>query len=194
MSCLADCRAATEADFDQQPLYAWIIQVSGGHGVNRQQWKDLLEGIGFLAIIASLVFVGLETRNGANQTLLNTQAMEISAYQELTNSISEMNSLSLQSEHAANVMANIFDTPSSEDFVKFAVLINRLRHGDMAYFMYEKGVIDEDRLRSTLMPLPLHGTENREFWRANKRSFVKSYQDYIDRLIEEDVFSSPELQ
>lgn len=153
--------------------------------MNRQQWKDLLEGIGFLAIIASLVFVGIETRNGANQTFLNTQAMEISAYQELTNNISEMNSLAFQSEHAASVMANIFDVSDAEEFMKFSVFITRLRHGDMAYFMYQKGVIDEDRLLSTLRPLPLHGTRGRQFWETNRVSFVKPYQDYIDQLIAE---------
>lgn len=162
--------------------------------MNRQQWKDLLEGIGFLAIIASLIFVGIETRNGAQQTLLNTQALEISAYQELTNNISEMNALALQSEHGATVIADVFNVSSAENFMRFTVLINRLRHGDMAYFMYERGVIDEDRLRSTLQPLPLRSAENREFWQANKKSFVKPYQDYIDRLIEEDFFSRTELR
>lgn len=161
--------------------------------MNRQQWKDLLEGIGFLAIIASLVFVGLETRNGANQTTLNTQAMEISAYQELTNNISDMNALAFQSEHSATVMANVFDVPSAEEFMTFTVLINRLRHGDMAYFMYQKGVIDEDRLLSTLRPLPLGGAEGRAFWQANKVSFVRPYQDYIDRLIEEGFFGPAAL-
>lgn len=154
--------------------------------MNRQLWKDLLEGIGFLAIIASLVFVGIETRNGANQTLLNTQAMEISAYQELTNNISEMNSLALQSEHSATIMASVFDVSDADEFMKFTVLINRVRHGDMAYFMYQKGVIDEDRPRSTLRPLPLHSENGRAFWHANKYAFVKPYQDYIDRLLEEN--------
>ena len=154
--------------------------------MNRQQWKDLFEGIGFLAIIASLIFVGIETRNGADQIFLNTQAMEISAYQELTNNISDMNSLAFQSEHAAGVMANIFDVVDSESFMRFSVLITRLRHGDMAYFMYQKGVIDEDRLLSTLRPLPLQSTSGQNFWKANKYAFVKSYQDYIEQLIEDD--------
>jgi len=162
--------------------------------MNRQQWKDLLEGIGFLAIIASLIFVGIETRNGAQQTLLNTQAMEISAYQELTNNISEMNALAFQSEHAAEVMARIFDIPDSDEWMRFSVHINRLRHGDMAFFMYEKGVIDEDRLLSTLRPLPLQSAGGREFWETNKISFVKPYQDYIDQLIAEDFWTPAELR
>ena len=43
--------------------------------MDRQQLKDILEGIGFAAVIASLVFVGIETRNSSQQTALNTQVL-----------------------------------------------------------------------------------------------------------------------
>ncbi len=55
----------------------------------------------------------------------------------------------------------------------------------MAYFMYERGVIDEDRLRSTLRPLPLSGETGIEFWNRNKFVFVERYKQYVDALIEE---------
>ena len=58
--------------------------------MTRVQLKDLLEGIGFVAIIASLVFVGIETRNSTRQAVLTTQTLEISAYQELMDNISEL--------------------------------------------------------------------------------------------------------
>ena len=63
--------------------------------MNRQQWKDLLEGIGFIAIIASLVFVVIETRNGTRQAALSIRALEIAAYQELMSNIDEIKALSL---------------------------------------------------------------------------------------------------
>ncbi len=71
----------------------------------RQTWKDLLEGIGFLAIIASLISVGFETRNSAQETVQNTQAMEIAAYQELINNISEFNALSVADQETADMMS-----------------------------------------------------------------------------------------
>jgi hypothetical protein len=51
--------------------------------MKREQWKDLMEGIGFMAIIASLIFLGVETRNNAIQAELNTRALQIAAYQDL---------------------------------------------------------------------------------------------------------------
>ena len=77
--------------------------------MNRQQWKDLFEAIGFLAIIGSLYFVGVETQNSAKQTALNTQAIEIAAYQELTANISEMNAIGIGDEDAAAILLKMRD-------------------------------------------------------------------------------------
>ena len=72
--------------------------------MTRQQWKDGIESVGIVAIIASLIFVGIETRNSTNQAILTTQALEISAYQELMTNIEEMNMLTMQSDAAASTM------------------------------------------------------------------------------------------
>ena len=150
----------------------------------RQQWKDIFEGIGFLAIIASLIFVGIESRNSTRQAALTTQALEITAYQELMTNIEELNLLALQDDNAASALASIWDEPDdSELFGERRVLFLFFRHGDMAYFMYERGAINEDRLRSALRPIPLHTPLAREFWKQNKFIFTPEYQDYIDVMI-----------
>ena len=42
--------------------------------MTREKLKDILEGIGFAAIIASLIFVGIETRNSTKQAALTRVA------------------------------------------------------------------------------------------------------------------------
>ncbi len=155
--------------------------------MNRQQWRDLFEAIGFLAIIGSLYFVGVETQNSAKQTALNTQAVEIAAYQELITSISDMNAIGIGDEDAAAILLEMRDgDPGDVNGHRLrAAFYMQFRHGDMAYFMYERGVIDEDRLRSTLRPLPLSGATGIEFWNRNKFVFVERYKQYVDALIEE---------
>jgi len=159
--------------------------------MNRQKWKDLLEAIGFLAIIGSLYFVGVETRNSAKQTALNTQAVEIAAYQALTANIAEMNAIGLADESAAAILVEMRDGPpdGAQDMRLLSALFMQFRHGDIAYFMYEQGVIDEARLRSTLRPLPLRGPTGLDFWNSNKFVFVRGYQQYLDALIEEEFFA-----
>ena len=152
--------------------------------MSREKWKDILEGIGFVAIIGSLIFVGIESRNSSRQAALTTQALEISAYQDLMSNVEELNLLGLQNEHAAFVLARIFgDQGDLETLSEKRALFLLFRHGDMAYFMYERGAISEDRLRSALRPLQLHTPLFNEFWDQNKFAFTEDYQNYIDNMI-----------
>ena len=64
--------------------------------MTRRQWKDLLEAIGFAAVIASLVFVGFETRSSTRQAALTAQALELSAYQQLMDNIARLNEAAIQ--------------------------------------------------------------------------------------------------
>jgi hypothetical protein len=151
----------------------------------RQQWKDLAEAVGFIAIIASLVFVGIESRNSTKQSMLNTQALEIAAYQALMSNIDGINSLSLESQSAADILAKAYGVGESatEQFQINRALYILFRHGDLAFFMYERGAIDEDRLRSALAPIPINSEAGREFWERRREVFTKNYREYVDRWI-----------
>ena len=61
-----------------------------------QKFVPIAEIASAVAVVISLVFVGLEIRNSAEQSNLNTQALQISAYQSLMESISVMNVVSLE--------------------------------------------------------------------------------------------------
>ena len=152
--------------------------------MNRTQLKDLFEGIGFVAIVASLVFVGIESRNSTKQAILTNQALEIASYQELMTNIEAINTLAVESEAAASVLSEIWgETGDLNRFRQTRALYNLYRHGDMAYFMYERGAIGEDRLLSALAPLPLDTQIGRDFWDEHKHSFTGSYTNFIDELI-----------
>ena len=157
--------------------------------MTRVQLKDLLEGIGFVAIIASLVFVGIETRNSTRQAVLTTQTLEISAYQELMDNISELNTLAVQDPEVAAFLYKAYETTLElSDIEQFRLdrnLFDRFRHGDMAYFQFERGVIDEVRLRSALGVLRFNNPRVQEFWRRNELYFVESYRNHINQMISE---------
>ena len=155
--------------------------------MEQKKRKELLEGIGILAIIGSLIFVGIETRLASKQTELNTRAVEIAAYQQLMSNITAANAQSVTSREAAAIIAAMREVPES-DLTSSRIssaFFQQFRHGDTAFFMYERGVIDEARLQSSLRPLPLYGESGRAFWRNNKHNFVPAYQDYIDVLIDD---------
>ena len=152
--------------------------------MTRQLWKDALESVGIIAIIASLMFVGIETRNSTKQAVLTTQALEISAYQELMTNIEEMNTLTMHSDAAAATMARIWMDPGDlESFREARAIFLLLRHGDMAFYMFERGAINESRLRSAIAPISLGNPLVRNHWEKYKTSFAEEYRVYIDELI-----------
>jgi len=152
--------------------------------MTRHRWKDALESVGIIAIIASLIFVGIETRNSTQQAVLTTQALEITAYQELVTNIEEINTLTMHSDAAASTMAKIWMEPGDiESFRERRAIFLLLRHGDMAYYMFKRGAIDESRLRSAIAPITLNNPLVRNHWDKYKTSFVEEYRDYIDKLI-----------
>ena len=159
--------------------------------MTREQFKDWLEGIGFAAIIASLVFVGIETRNSTQQAILTTQTLEITAYQDLMDNISDLNSVAEENPEMAALLLKAFATTDQlSDLEQFRIdrnLFRRFRHGDMAYFQFERGIIDETRLRSTLQVLRLSNPRVREFWERSQLYFVGSYRNYVNQLMKENL-------
>jgi hypothetical protein len=155
--------------------------------VTREQRRDWLEGIGFVAIIASLIFVGLETRNSTRQAALTAQAMEISSYQELMDNISELNMLAVQDAEVATFLYKAFQTSEDltdvERYRLYRNLFTRFRHGDMAFFQFERGTIGEAQLLSVLEVLLLDNPRVMAFWKKNQSYFVEPYRDYINNLI-----------
>jgi hypothetical protein len=157
--------------------------------MTREHLKDLIEATGFIAIIASLVFVGIETRNSTKQAILNTQALEIAAYQELMNNMADMNTLVVQDPEVAALMFKAYRTSEEltdlEQFRFNRACFLRFRHGDMAFFQYQRGAIDEARLRSTLEILNYSNSRVIDFWNQTQHNFVESYRTYINHLIDE---------
>jgi hypothetical protein len=70
-------------------------------------------------------------------------------------------------------------------------LVLLFRHGDMAYFMFERGAIDEERLRSAMGPLPVASDVAREFWTANRDFFADGYRAYVDDLFRQAGATGP---
>lgn len=146
-----------------------------------------------LAVVLSLVFVGLQVREASRQTALNTEALQLAAYQDLIGQIGELNRL-LVEPAAADLFERLL-APDG-DWAQFSqtdrrrgrsMLVLIARHADMAYYQYERGVLSRDRLESALAPWliladrPLY----RSFWEDVRMSFVPSFRDYMDSRVRE---------
>lgn len=147
--------------------------------------STVLEIVSAVAVVISLVFVGLEIRNSSKQTEQNTQALQITAYQDLIGRIVEMNAIGI--EESTNIESLIaLEHPSEQQIGKlnnFLWII--FRHGDMAYFQFQNGAIDEERMLSAMAPLlaRLNYPYVVQRWNGVKKFFVPSYGQYVDNHI-----------
>ncbi len=159
--------------------------------MRREHLKDILESVGLLAVFASLVFVGIETRNGAIQAELNTEALEMAAYQQLIDSINEQNALAIENPQLRNAIRKVqegqVDLTEDEQSVFSYWLWMRIRHGDMAFFQFERGAIDELRLRSALPPMIdlLRYPYSNKLWQTRQENLVPEFRDYVNAILDE---------
>jgi hypothetical protein len=89
------------------------------------------------------------------------------------------------------IQLNVENSPDALSGIerrKYAVwVISRIRHADMAFFQYERGVIDENRLRSVLGPLQpmMANSIARNLWEAVQDNFVESFGRFMNEFISE---------
>lgn len=81
--------------------------------------------------------------------------------------IEELNVLGLESDSAAAVMRRLGEPGEDlEEFRQTRALYLLFLHGDMAYFLYERGAIHEERLLSAIAPIDIDNQLIRNFWGA----------------------------
>jgi hypothetical protein len=160
---------------------------------NGQRYRIIAEIASAVAVALTLVFVGLQLRETSRQTALNTVSIQVAAYQDLNAQISHFNELLLDPEVAV-VFERMIDP--EWDWSRFSdvqrrqarsLLFIRVRHADMAFYQFQRGMLSEERLNSALRPLlsDIDKPVFRAFWNEVRPHQVPSFRDYLDRRIAE---------
>ena len=102
-----------------------------------KKWALISEIIGGIAVVVSLVFLILEIKHNTRESKLNTQAIEISVYNDLISNIMSINENIIEEGDFAEIVvkANSGEELSETEALRYgSQLMNLLRHGDVAYF------------------------------------------------------------
>ena len=145
---------------------------------------DLGHTLGILAnigVIAGIIFLGIEIQQ-------NTRSLEMSAYQELIGQINEFGSRNLDNPRIVLLARSgraSADLSADESIEVQAFFFLLTRHGDLAYYQYERGALSLERFESSLGPLSSFLCEQlyREFWKRESSIFVASFRQYIETRI-----------
>jgi hypothetical protein len=145
--------------------------------MTKPQWHDWLEGIGIIAIVASLIFVGLQLRQAEKIASAEGHASTMSNLIEVGNSI--------------NANVNIWNRGATgeeltdDEAAIFAVLVRQIN--DSAYFGYMKVLElageEEARYTSTDFAIFLYNNPGAQrVWLAREEYLIK-YRDLIDPTV-----------
>ena len=119
-----------------------------------QQWALGAEIVGAIAVVISLGVVAYQLNQSNEQQELNTNALEIAAYQDLLNSFTDLQSTFIEdgefSELYVKSNSGLADLSEGERLRIIRFLGTVIRHGDMAFFQYERGTITTEQLDSML--------------------------------------------
>ena len=83
----------------------------------------------------------------------------------------------------SNASSSEFSEVALNRYISFARVV--IRHGDMAYYQYQLGLIDEARLLSALGPLRgyLSSEGGKLAWENMRSNLIPEYTEYIDNLM-----------
>ena len=119
-------------------------------------WANVAEIIGAFAIVLSLIFVGVQISQNAEETALNTRQIQAAAFSDLTNSLNLINHILIENPETRDVYIKVKNgqelTPNEEELFQ-AFVRNFGQLSELAWQQYESGIISETNLKLAIVPL-----------------------------------------
>jgi len=152
--------------------------------VNSEKWRFIAEMVGIAAIVASLAAIVVELRQ--TQSALVAATYQARAYQAI-----EHNTALQEGERMLPLLAraNLTDTDelnalSPEDKLRLKTFFTSRRiDADNEFFQYEKGYLDEEYYKNSLIP---QIRQTAPIWRAlGVRESRTSFREFVDQVLSE---------
>ena len=114
------------------------------------------ETVGGIGVIVTLIYLAIQVRQNTRNIKDNVTSLQVNAYQDLISRIANLNMLQISDPELAELLLKANTDPGSLDDVALnrytAYLLMLMRHADMAYLQYERGLLDRERFMSVLAP------------------------------------------
>ena len=146
---------------------------------NPQEFRKLIEIVGFLSLIASLIFVALEIRQ-------NTNAVRGATIQGFAEHSMEVSMVLAQNAdiRAAWLVMDDKDLDADQELILQAMYIGLMRLLENRLIQAEIGVIDFEDLERFGAKASVYRTSYfRRFWALTKDQYSIQFQEYVEREI-----------
>jgi len=143
--------------------------------------RNRLELIGFISVIASLIFVGMEI----NQ---NTTAVRGATNQAISDQASELYLTIATDRNLASLVKKLYDDVPKEEFDSidemqlFLTVMTGLRRVENIFLQLEDNILD-DRAFDRIGLSFYRSVYGRQIWQENKQFFDRNFVPFFDNLL-----------
>ena len=146
--------------------------------------RNTLELVGFVSVIASLIFVGMEIRQ-------NTTAVRGATNQAISDQVSELLLTIATDKNLAILVTKLYDDVPREDFDSiddmqlFMTVMTGLRRVENIFLQLEDNILDErafDRIGLSFY----RSRYGRQVWEQNKQFFDRKFVPFFEKLLDEE--------
>ena len=146
--------------------------------------RNTLELVGFVSVIASLIFVGMEIRQ-------NTTAVRGATNQAISDQATELYLAIATDRNLASLTVKLYDGVSRKDFDPiddmqlFLTVMTGLRRVENIFLQLEDNILDErafDRIGLSFY----RSNYGREIWENNKQFFDRKFVTFFEKLLNKE--------
>lgn len=146
--------------------------------------RNTIELIGFVSVIASLIFVGMEIRQ-------NTTAVRGATNQAISDQATELYLAMATNRNLASLTVKLYDGAFRKDFDAiddmqlFLTVMTGLRRVENIFLQLEDNILDErafDRIGLSFY----RSNYGREIWDSNKQFFDRKFVPFFEKLLDQE--------
>ena len=146
--------------------------------------RTVIEIIGFLSVVGSLAFVGVEIRQ-------NTSAVRGATNQAISDQVGELMLTIATDDNLAELVKRLYDGETQnqfdpvDDMRLFITIMTGLRRIENIFLQIEDGILD-DRAFDRIGLSFYRSNYGREIWQANRQFFDREFVPFFDELINKE--------
>ena len=146
--------------------------------------RTVIEIIGFLSVVGSLAFVGVEIRQ-------NTSAVRGATNQAISDQVGELMLTIATDDNLAELVKRLYDGETQnqfdpvDDMRLFMTIMTGLRRIENIFLQIEDGILD-DRAFDRIGLSFYRSNYGREIWQANRQFFDREFVAFFDELINKE--------
>ena len=146
--------------------------------------RSIIEIIGFLSVVGSLAFVGVEIRQ-------NTSAVRGATNQAISDQVGELMLTIATDDNLARLVKRLYDGETQDQFDPvddmrlYMTIMTGLRRVENIFLQIEDGILD-DRAFDRIGLSFYRSNYGQEIWQANKQFFDREFVPFFEKLLKNE--------